>query len=99
MTNLYLSFIPAWLTKKQILYMCKNLGYFEPSNIVLKNHNNCNYSTAFIFVKKWSTTETSQQLLTKIQEGKTVYLQYKFPLYIKCKRLKSYHTNTNISYK
>jgi hypothetical protein len=90
MTNLYLSFIPSCLTQEHILYMCKKLGYFEPSNIVLKNHNNCNYCTAFIFVKEWFYTETSQQLLKKIQQGKTVYLQYSFPLYIKCKMLKAY---------
>ena len=84
--NLYLSYIPSFITKQHLYSMCKNLNLFYPGNIVLKYQKN-NFNTAYIFVKQWYNGEDSKHMKKIIEHGENAYLLFAFPIYIKCSLL------------
>ena len=86
--NLYLSYIPIFITKQHLYSMCMNLNLFSPLNIVLKPQKNNNFNTAYVFVKSWHNCEESRHILHTLQTGNNAYLQFAFPIYIKCSLLK-----------
>lgn len=93
--NLYISYIPNWVTKQQLYDTCKRLNEFVPLNIVLNRNPDSAFSTAYIFIKKWHITKYSNKIRKQLLNGETIYLLYSFPMYLKCSLLKKNNDNNN----
>ena len=86
--NLYLSYIPSFITKQHLHSMCANLNLFSPVNIVLKPQKNNHFNAAYVFIKRWHNCDDSRDVIRTLQKGKNAYLLFAFPIYIKCSILK-----------
>jgi len=103
MIHLYLSYIPNFITEQHLRRACDKLNLFSVKQITLhsnnNNNNNNNYKhfrTGYVFIQKWYDNEKNDYILNELKQGKSVYLLYMFPLYIKCSILKKNEYNRDL---